>query len=139
VGTQASNEESREDYVGSVLVCESEPSGYVRPRDIDTGGTALSGFGKAEVEETALALVKFFQERNLWYQFRPEDFLSFAKSIGHLRGLFGLLGPWWDDTMFGAVAQAPEPLLVYLPGGELCITETFIKIVSDPKSPVGRL
>lgn len=49
-------------------------SGYpIRPEDIDTGSKFIGAFGKYEAEETARAIVKFFQMSGDWGPFMKND------------------------------------------------------------------
>jgi hypothetical protein len=107
----------------------------IRPRDINLE-VHLTGFGKSEVEETAAVLVKFFQHRDLWESFRLEDFLRFAEKEGHRRGLFGLIGAWWNSSLALSGVYVTDTFLVAYPDGTVAVTEEFVRRVGQDENRV---
>lgn len=115
----------------------------LKPSDIDLSsglyGTLSSGFyrtsGEAEVEIAAKHLILFCRIRGGWYPFTMEELLNFYKKnqfdIEYM--LFGLLGPWWDDTMIvGHIEEAPS-YLVAGGDGKYYFTNIFIERCSKYK------
>ncbi len=50
----------------------------IRPEDIDTERSFLNAFGHFEAEETARAIVRFFQRQENWGPFTLADVIEFA-------------------------------------------------------------
>ncbi len=105
-----------------------KPSQKTRPSDIDLSDGLSETFGKCEVEEAAVALVRFFQEKGRWTQFTFEELLAFYKTKGldPEYMLFGLLGSWIDYTGLFYFTES-LPFLVRLPDGAICATSLFVK------------
>ena len=101
-------------------------SEILQPREIDLSDGLCSTFGKAEVEEAACRLVKFFQERRgLWQSFTFVELEVFyaSKRWKPNEMLFGLFGPWYDDGGTGHIQNPPDYVIHF--GEVLATTELF--------------
>ena len=107
----------------------------ITPASITFGGSTtdslLSCFGKAEVEQNAGKLVRFFQMKEVWCPFKVAELEAFYEEIGwptyraHGIGIFmGLAGPWFDD---GGMGNVREGGYIHLQNDGSCmITDKFI-------------
>src|SRR3989338_6204975 len=106
---------SRENLAAQIIGEDHRRSGSypVRPEhfDLESGDALLSTFGKAEVEEAAEHLIRFFQTRGgrRWVSFTFEELVDFYREekLPIERMLFGLISSWQDDVVMSQMSGRP--------------------------------
>jgi hypothetical protein len=120
-----------------ILLSAGNPGNLSSPQELckefDSTG-ARPKFGKLEVDEAALALVRFFADKKEgWSEFRLDEYLRwhskrFKKEASAMRlALFGLIGGWIDDGYFdGRIRYSKHPNLVVDSTGNWAVTKHFV-------------
>ena len=106
----------------------------IQPSDINLTSGLCSTFGKAEVEKSAVGIIRFFKSKGQWISFSLLELLDFYKkdSLDQNEIFFGLLCPWEDDGMFYTMLgetsfRLPPPYFVVSFDYKYMATDLFIK------------
>lgn len=102
----------------------------VRPDDVklSEADTVLGGFGKAEVEQSAGKLVRFFQSRGYWCSFSLDELQRYYREKGWYTNsiFFGLAGAWYDDSTLSPGWVQSWPCIAIDTIGLHYVTEHFV-------------
>ncbi len=123
--------------ISSILAMTGNPGNLPSPQELCAEFKSAGSrpkFGKAEVDEAALALVSFFAEKKKgWKEFQLTEYLKWhSKRFKHEGStkphvLFGLVGGWIDDGHFEGLVRYPKhPLLVVDSTGAWAVTKYFV-------------
>lgn len=117
-----------------VVESSGETNAVLRPEDVEVSPAGTAGnFGKFEVELAAGKLVQFFQARGGWVTFTITELAAFYKRKKWDPNFmfFGLLGPWYDDSLGLALMGSPwkesEIYVVQGSDGRYRVTDLFLK------------
>jgi hypothetical protein len=101
----------------------------ISPYDFPELLSSVGSFGKHEIEREAACLIRFFRIMGGWQTFTFDHyaFVGRTKGVNERATLYGLFGPYYDDSGLGNIMQPAEVYIIQYVDGKLQITEEFLR------------